>query len=343
VKGILLERCGPPSVLRLSELPDPEPESDEVRVRVRAIGVNYAEVLSRRGLYGWAPARPYILGMEAFGEIEALGPDARHRGLGEAVVVGAQHGCYAEAVCVPARQARPAVRGFSPEENAAFAVNFMTAWVALVEMARLRPTDRVLVQAAAGGVGSAAVGLAKAFGCTVYGAVGSDAKLETVRGLGADAVVNYRMPGWDRQLRELAEGSGVDVVLELVGGEVHRRSVELLAPLGRVVVAGFAESLTHRRWNPLSWWRMWRSAPRMGLPRMAERSHGLLASHLGYLLRETELVERLWNALLGFVTEHGLRPIVGATFPLEQAAEAHALMESRRSTGKIVLLPETAR
>ncbi|MBI4536971.1 MAG: zinc-binding dehydrogenase [candidate division NC10 bacterium] len=314
----------------------PEPGSGEVRVRLRAIGVNFAEVLSRKGLYGWAPKRPYILGMEGAGEIEGLGPGVTGRRIGEAVIVGAQHGCYAQQVCVSAHQALPAMPDFTLDENAAFAVNYLTAWVSLMEMARLRPTDTVLVHAAAGGVGTAAVQLAKALGCTVYGTAGADGKLGLVKRLGADAAVNYRTTDFETEVRRLTNGQGVDVVLETVGGEVYRKSLRLLAPTGRLVVTGFA-SLNLQKWNPLSWWRTWRAIPRAKVGEMAERSVGVLATHLGYLLPERERLAGIWGELVWFVKRHHIRPVVGSAFPFERMADAHALMESRRSTGKIVV------
>jgi NADPH2:quinone reductase len=307
-----------------------------VRVRIRTIGLNYAEVLSRRGLYGWAPPRPYVPGMEAYGTIDAVGPEAGRR-VGEPVIVGTQFGCYAEAVCVSQHQVLPALEGFSDEENAAFVVNALTAWVALVEMARLRPTDTVLVQAAAGGVGTAAVRIARAFGCTVLAGVGSDAKLDLVRGLGARRVVNYRREGWDRALREETGGRGVDVVLEVVGGDVYARSLELLAPAGRLVVAGFATYLGLRRWNPISLWRTWRAAPRVDVRRMAMRSNGVLATHVGYLLGQPERLLAIWQALRAFAAAHAIRPVVGASSAFDEMARAHALIESRSSTGKVVV------
>ena len=220
-------------------------------MRVEAIGVNFAEVLSRKGLYGWAPPIPYTPGMEATGTIELLGPSVEQRAIGDRVIVGAQHGAYAEKIVVPARQALPAIAGFTIEENAAIAVNYLTAWVALMEMARLRPTDRVLVTAAAGGVGTAAVQIATRFGCATAGLAGSEAKLETIRALGAESAMNYRRADFEERLRAAAERDPFDVVLELVGGEVFRAVWPVLAPFGRVVVAGFA-SLNLQWWNPLS-------------------------------------------------------------------------------------------
>lgn len=336
MRAIVLERHGGPEVLRVREVPDPVPGAGEVRVRVEAIGVNYAEVLSRKGMYGWAPAMPYTLGMEAAGTVDALGAGVEGRAVGERVIVGAQHGAYAERMVVPQRQALPAIGGFSTDENAALAVNYLTAWVALVEMARLRPTDRVLVTAAAGGVGTAAVQIATRFGCATVGMAGSDDKLEQIRALGAEAAVNYRRAGFQARLREAAGPEGFDVALEVVGGEVYRAVWPVLAPFGRVVVAGFA-SLALQKWNPLSWLRTWRDLPKADIRSLAPASAGLMATHIGYLLDDPPRLARVWSELMAFVTAHGIRPVVGATFTFDQMPEAHRLMESRRSVGKIVV------
>ncbi len=356
MKAWMLRRTGGPGVLRLEDVPDPEPGPGEVAVAVDAIGVNYAEVLSRKGLYGWAPDRPYVPGMECAGRIVALGEGVEGRAVGEAVICGTKHGAYAERVVVPAARALPAVQGFTVEENAAFAVNFMTAWVALVEMARLRDTDRVGITAAAGGVGTAAVQIAAARGCRVVGMAGTEEKLERVRALGARATAAYREPGFEarlddalRSLPDVGEGGwavpdgpgpvrGLDVVLEVVGGEVFRACRARLAPFGRIVVAGYAE-LNYTLWNPLSWWRAWRGAPRLDVTRSAEDSVGMLATHVGYLLPDEARLQALWGELGAFVRAHGLRPVVGATYPFEALPEAHAFMESRASVGKIVVVP----
>lgn len=336
MKAIVLDRHGGPEVLRVREVPDPAPGVGQVRVRVEAIGVNFAEVLSRKGLYGWAPAMPYTPGMEAAGTIDALGTGVEGRAVGERVIVGAQYGAYAERIVVPERQALPAVPGFSTEENAAIAVNYLTAWVALMEMARLRPTDRVLVTAAAGGVGTAAVQIAARFGCATVGLAGSDEKLDQIRALGAEAAVNYRSPGFEARLREAAGPARFDVVLEVVGGEVFRAVWPVLAPFGRVVVAGFA-SLALQRWNPLSWLRTWRDLPKADIRSLAPASAGLMATHVGYLLDDGPRLARVWGELMAFVAAHDIRPVVGATFSFGEMGEAHRLMESRRSVGKIVV------
>jgi len=334
MKAYILNKVGSADVLKISELNSPQVGPGQVRVRVETIGLNYAEIQSRKGLYGWAPKRPYIPGMEAFGKIEALGEDVSHLEVGTPVIVVGQFGCYAEEVVVPVSQILPAFEKFTPAENAAFAVQFMTAWVALFEVCRMRATDRVLIQAAAGGVGSAAVQLAKALGCEVFGTSSLDSKLDLLRKLGVDHPINYHTQDFAEYIRNT--GQGVDVVLEVVGGEVFRKSLDLLNPFGRLVVIGFA-SLNLNKLNPLSWWKTWKDIPRVKIDAMATASQVVGASHLGYLLKDSPRLMKLWGDLSSYTLEHDLKPIVGHEFKFEEMADAHRLMESRKSHGKIVM------
>lgn len=334
MRAVELRATGRPSVLAPSDLPEPVPGAGEVRVRLDYTGINYAEILSRKGLYTWAPERPYILGMEGAGVIDDVGDDVDPAQVGRQVMVGTQFGCYAEKVVVPEERAIPAVESFTMEENAAFPVNYMTAWVALVEMARVGEGDRVVVTAAAGGVGTAAVQLAARLGCEVYGLVGSREKLDLVRSLGAVEALSYGDSDCFQRLRALS--GGADVVLETVGGRVYRESQSLLNPFGRIVVAGFA-SLDPKRWNPLSWWRTWRDLPRARVGELAEASTGVMATHLGYLLNEPARLQAIFGRLRAFVADMEIKPVVGRVFPFEEVAAAHAFVESRASVGKVLL------
>lgn len=177
MKAILLKKSGKPEVLRPEEAADPVPAKGEVLVRMHYTGINYAEILSRKGLYGWAVKRPYILGMEGSGIVESVGEGVEASRVGQRVMVGTQFGCYAEKIAVPQERAITALDQYSMEENAAFLVNFMTAWVSLFSLAKLQKNEKVLITAAAGGVGTAAVQLAAESGCKVYGLAGSAEKL----------------------------------------------------------------------------------------------------------------------------------------------------------------------
>ncbi|HEX8173306.1 MAG TPA: zinc-binding dehydrogenase [Thermoanaerobaculia bacterium] len=328
MRAVLLTRYGGPEVLRIVDVPAPEPRPGEVRVKIAAFGINFAEVLSRRGLYGWAPPLPYILGMEACGTIDALGEGVTSHRIGDRVIAGAKFGTYAESICIPAEQALAPPRGYSDIERAAFIVNYLTAWIGLMEMARLRASDTLLVTSAAGGVGSAAVQLGAKLGARVIGAAGKG-KQDVVRRLGAQLALDYTQPDWDAQLE------GVNVVLEMAGGDVYRAALRRLAPMARVVLAG-ASGAAPRTRNPVARLAALRNLPRPSIFDMLRRSYGLMSFHVGWLL-ETHAVDAQWRALVRFVEEHGIRPVVGEEFAFEDIAAAQRALEEKRNIGKVVV------
>jgi NADPH2:quinone reductase len=335
MQAYLLTTSGRPETLKVHEVSKPEPKEDEVLIKTEAIGINYAEILSRKGQYQWAPKKPYIPGMEAYGRVEAVGKNVKSPKVGDQVICGNQYGTYAEYFCTKSWLAFPAITGFTPEENAALLVNFMTAWVALVKLGRLEKGEKVLIHAGAGGVGSAAIKLAKAMGCEVFATAGSDEKVKVMEKLGADIPINYRKHDFTGYLNEKGVNA-VDFVLEVVGGEVFRKSIELLNPFGRLVVAGYA-SIPLKKWNPLTWWQTWKDAPKAQVMDMAKKSIGLYATHIGYLTANEDVAQQVVKEMYDFVSKHQLRPLVGQTFIFDQMAEAHAFMESRKSVGKIIV------
>jgi len=336
MKVIVLRKHGDPKVLKVASVSEPHPGPGEVRVHIQSIGLNYAEILSRKGLYIWAPKLPYILGMEAYGEIDEVGEGIKNRQVGEKVIVGSQCGSYSEKIVIREEQALPALDFYTADENAAFAVNYMTAWIALFEMARLRSSDSILIHAAAGGVGTAAVQLAKHYGCSVYGTASHNQKLKLLLDLNIDGAINYKTQAFKEEILHSTDGKGVDVILETVGGDVFRKSLELLQPFGCLVVAGIA-SIHLKKWNPISWIKTWYDLPRASFRHMAQKSYGVMAFHLGYILPHVERVHQIWEDLTAFIQKHNIHPVVGHTFAFEDMSKAHELMESRKSMGKIVI------
>ena len=341
MKSYILKKYGKPDVLKIVNCPEPVPGSEEIRVKIEKIGLNYAEVQSRKGLYGWAPKLPYTLGMEAFGYVDMIGESVNSRKVGERVIVGCQYGTYAEKIVIPVRQALSPIISFSDDENSAFAVNYLTAWVALMKVARLKSNDTVLVHAAAGGVGTAAVQIAKKFGCNVIGTASKNEKIEMLNKLGIDMAINYLHEDFEEVIKHKMNNNGVDVVLEVVGGDVFKKSMKLLNPFGRIVVAGFA-SLNLKKMNPISWVNTWKDIPRAKVADLAESSTGLLATHLGYLLNSGSLLREVWDELVTFTIKHGIKPIIGHRFEFDDLSKAHELMESRNSYGKIIISLPTA-
>lgn len=333
MKAYQLRKTGRPRVLKMEDIPEPTPEAGSIKVKVAAIGINYAEILSRKGQYSWAPKKPYVMGMECYGEVVELGAEATRFKVGDKVIVGKQYGTYAEYTCAPEHLCFPAFDGFTPEENAAYLVNFMTAWVALKKLCRVEAGERVLIQAAAGGVGTAAVQIAHALQCDVYGTASQDEKLSLIKELGGKPV-NYRTHDFYETINQ--DGGPIDCVLETVGGEVYKKSMKLLAPFGRLVVIGFA-SMNLKLWNPFSWVKTYLDAPKVNMMKMATESKGVYASHIGYLTENEALTGAIWEELFSFVKTHNLKPIVGRVFDFSDLPEAHAFMESRNSIGKLVV------
>ena len=334
MQAYILKSSGKPSVLKLTEVPDPVPGKGEVLIQMKYIGINYAEIMSRKGLYGWAPKRPYILGMEGSGVITEAGDGVEKERIGQEVMVGTQYGCYAEKIVVPQERAIPCIPDYSLEESAAFLVNYMTAWMALFELAKIQKNEKILISPAAGGVGTAALQLASKLGCEVYGLAGSQEKINYIKTLGGKEGFNYReIDCFDKLIKET---NGIDVIVEMVGGKIYKESFKNLNPLGRLVVIGFA-SFDIKWWNPVSWYKTLRDIPRMKIMPLAEKSAGIMASHLGYLLKNPDLMMKVYHRLKEFIIEKNIKPEIGKTFSFDQAAQAHEFIESRKSTGKIIL------
>jgi NADPH2:quinone reductase len=305
VRAAVLQGVGGPEQLVVEEVPEPEGGEGIVVVDVRAAGVNFADVLVRLGTYPQAPELPTVLGSEIAGEVDG------RRVMG--FVAGG--GGYAERVAVERRWLLPLPESASFAEGAAFPMAFITAWIPLTELVRIAFGARVLITAAAGAVGTAAVQVVKALNGAPVAAVGSDAKLELPRSLGAVEAVTYE---------QIGDLDPVDVVFDLVGGDVFAGSLSLVKPLGTAIAVGYSGGM----WQELN------------PAKLVGRNIGVHGFYLGRLMgREPERVARAAQDVLRLWDGGVVRPIVGAEFPLAEAAAAHSLIETRQSIGKVVLIP----
>ena len=303
MKAVLLREPGGPEQLEHTDLPDPVAGDGQVVVRVRAAGVNYADVLIRQGRYPQPPPLPTVPGSEIAGEVD-----------GRRVIAMPPGGGYAEMVAVDAEALVPLPDGASFEEGASFLLTFLTAWIPLTRQVRIESGSVVLVHSASGGVGSAAVQVAKHLGARVVATASTDEKREVALDLGAEEAFGYGD----------FEGVRADVVFDVVGDDVFTRSLGVLNPLGTLLAIGFAGG----------WWEPLDPAPLVG------RNLGVVGFYLGRLMRHRpELVHAAVNELVALWEAGALRPLVGSTFPLAEAAAAHRLMEERRHVGKVVLVP----
>lgn len=305
----------------LVDLPRPRPGTGEVLVRVKACGLNYSDALQRQGLYLGGPRPPFVPGIEAAGVVERSGAPTLLP-IGTRVALVAAGGLHAEwAVARPADCIRlPDSMSFT--EGAAFPVQYLTAYHALTTVARAAPGETVIVHAAGGGVGTAAVQIARLLGLTVVATASTEEKRTRTRALGATRAVGY--DGFVEAARDLTGGRGADIILDSVGGEVLRRSLGVLRPLGRVVVVGATSG----------------TGASIDTVRLLFRSHGILGFHLSALLRDPELVRESVDRLLGWVERGSLRMQIGEEIAFTEIRRAHRLIASRDRYGKIVLVWE---
>jgi NADPH:quinone reductase len=316
---------GGPDVLRIASGPVPRPGTGEVLIRTTAAGLNRADLLQRRGHYPPPPGASPILGMEVSGHIARLGPGTSSRWqAGDAVCALLAGGGYAEYCAVPEGQCMPVPAGVSIRDAAALPEAVITVWANLFEPRRLFPGDLFLVQGGSSGIGTMAIQMARAFGVRVVTTAGSDEKCSFCLGLGAEAAVNYRTQDWAAELARWAQPHGVDAILDMIGGDYFPRHIELLATGGRLVhIATSHGSQVTADLRVIMLKRLLITGSTLRSRSVTEKSS---------LARSVE--RELWSM---FITGQ-LRPVIDSAFPLEQAAEAHRLMESGRHTGKIILV-----
>jgi synaptic vesicle membrane protein VAT-1 len=338
MRQVLIPRIGGPEVLTLRELPDPEPAPGELRVRVQQSGVNFADVMARVGLYPDAPPLPAVVGYEVSGEVDALGEGTTGFAIGQRVIAMTRFGGYADVVCVPINRvvAMPEALGF--EQAAAVPVNYLTAWLMLIELGALAEHHTVLVHAAAGGVGQAALQICRWKGAKVI-ASASAAKHDRLREQGVLACIDSRAGNLVEAVRGHTEGRGVDIVLDANGGRSFRDGYDLLAPLGRLFMFGISSFAPGRKRSLIAAARGVLTMPRFGSIRLMNDNRGVFGVNLGHLWNEGALLRRALGEIISHCAAGRFVPTVDRSFSFEQAADAHAHLQGRGSFGKILLHP----
>ena len=324
--AVEISHPGGPEVLRIADRPTPEPAPGEVLVQVRAVGVNRPDILQRLGKYPPPPGASDIPGLEVAGTVQAAGP-ARDTPIrwsaGDAVCALLAGGGYAQYCTVPAEQCLPIPSGLDFVAAAAIPETYFTVWTNLFHRGRLQKGETLLVHGGASGIGTTAIQLARACGATVYATAGSREKCTACERLGAAQAINHRTMDFVIALQELTGGAGVNVILDIVGGDYLRRNIEVLAVEGRLIQIGLLGGATSE----------------IDLARLMQRRLTVTGSTLrirtvaekGAIARELE--QHVWPLL---ASRH-IAPVVHTTFPLERAADAHRLLESGKVIGKLVL------
>jgi NADPH:quinone reductase-like Zn-dependent oxidoreductase len=343
MRAVVITKHGGPEVLRVEERPDPPVGAGEIRIAVKAAGINFADMMARSGVYPDAPPLPAVVGYEVAGEVESVGDGVRKYKVGDRVLAGTRFGGYAELVSVPAEgQVLKLPDALSFEQGAAFPVNYATAYAGLIMMGGLRKGDRMLIHAAAGGVGIAAIQIAKDVGAEVFGTA-SASKHAAIVEQGCDHPIDYRSTDFAKEVARITNGEGVDVIMDAIGPSSFKRSYRSLRPGGRLIMFGLSEVQTGEK----------RDIPALvkGLARMPGatipwwKSLALMNENKGIfglnMLKwwDTEGLDRALNPLDKYLQKGKLVPVVAESFPFERAGEAHRYLGEGRNIGKVVLTP----
>jgi NADPH:quinone reductase-like Zn-dependent oxidoreductase len=334
MRAVWIPQPGPPEVLELREGPDPVAKADQVLVRVHASGVNFADVSARLGVYPDAPPPPCVVGYEVAGVVEEVGAQVRGLSRGDRVVALTRFGGYADRVAIPVRQvfSMPATMTF--EEAATIPVNYLTAILMLRRFGNVREGERVLVHAAAGGVGVAAIQLCRLAGAEVIGTA-SASKHATLKQMGVAHCIDYRTEDFEEGVQRVTAGRGVDIVLDATGA--FRKSYRCLAPLGRLVCFGLSQASSGMAPSRLRALAAVARLPWFHPIKLMNDNKAVIGVNLGHLWDHIEMLRREMTGLLADYEAGRIKPIIAKTFPLAEAAKAHRFLQERQNVGKVVL------
>ena len=338
MKAIALTKFGNASeAFQTVERPIPEPSPTQVLIKVEAFGLNFADVMARRGLYQDAPPLPAVLGYEVVGRVERVGTNVTQVGVGDRVIAFTRFGGYAEYVVAEELAVATIGDQLTAGQATALVTQYCTAYYCAEEMVRLQPGDHVLIQAAAGGVGTALVQLAKLRGCVVYGTAGSDAKIEHIKKQGVDYPINYRTKDFVDEIKRLRGDAGVDVVFDSLGGESFRKGSKILGAGGRIVGFGGSEAIGR---GP-KWMTMARLGMQFGIIHPAFLMMSCKAVIGVNMLRIGDkkplVLQRVLRAVIALFDSGKIRPIAEKEYSASDIAKAHEDLEMRRSIGKIAV------
>ena len=323
MRAIAITKPGGPEVLQPIERAMPQPGPGEVLIEVHAAGINQPDVLQRAGLYRPPPDACDLPGLEVAGRI--VEGDVSNSGfsIGDEVCALAPGGGYAQFCCVPVQHCLPIPSGLSMIEAAALPETYFTVWSNVFERGQLAPSESLLVHGGSSGIGTTAIQIASALGHTVYTTVGNESKAQACLDLGAQAAINYRNDDFVAKLKQLTDGRGVDVILDMVGGEYIARDIACLADDGRIVIIGLLGGV--QATLPLA---------QILLRRLTVTGSTLRPRSRAY---KADIAAALRSTVWPLIEAGKIRPVIAQTFPLKEASDAHRLMEGGEHIGKIVL------
>ena len=338
MRQIVMTKNGGVEVLKLHESDDPQPGKREVKISVKAAGINFADILARKGIYPDAPKKPCVVGYEVSGLIESVGEGVDPSMVGNSVIAVLRFGGYAEKVIAPASYVFEKPGSLSFEQGAAVPVNYLTAYQLLIVMGGLKRGDRLLIHNAGSGVGLAALDMAKYVGALPYG-TSSARKHEFLLSKGFMAMIDYRTGDWLKEAQKMTEEQGFDMIIDPIGGKNTKMSYRALARTGRLGLFGISTA-TQTKWSvKANLVKTVLKMPRFHPVRLMNANKGIFGVNIGHMWGIEEKMRPWMMEILKGVEQGWVKPHVDNIFPFEKAGEAHSYIEKRLNIGKVVLVP----
>ena len=338
MRAIVTTANGDVRVMKVEERPEPVAKNGQVVVRVKAAGLNFADILARQGLYPDGPPKPCVMGYEVSGIVDSVGEGVDGNLIGKSVIAMTRFQGQSELVAVSAEQIFEKPASLTFEAAAAIPVNYLTAWALLVVMGGLRKDEAVLIHNAGGGVGLAALDIAKHIGARTFGTA-SASKHEFLKQRGLGHAIDYRDQDWLPALMKLTNGRGVELAIDPLGGESWKQSYRALRATGRMGVFGMSTASASGIQGKLRAFKAVMQMPRFNPLGLMNRNKGVFGLNLGHMWKEGEKVRAWTQEIMRGVAEGWIRPHVDRAFRFDEIADAHRYMEERRNIGKVVLVP----
>jgi len=336
MKSVILTKYGAPEVLKVKEFEDIEPSNNQVRIKVHYAGINFAEIMARMKLYPGGPKPGAVLGGEVSGTIDKIGDDVQGLSVGEKVMGLSLNGSYSSQVCINADAIIPLPDNFNLDEAAAFPVTYITAYMMMFDLGNLQENDTFLIHGAGGGVGTAAIQLAKTKNIKIIG-TSSSWKHDRLIKMGVDKCIDYNTDDTEKEIMNFTNGKGVDLIIDPVGTKNWKLSYRVLAKMGKLIIYGDQNLVKGDKLKPIVAMKEMYSMPKYKPMDLMANNKAVMGYHLGRFKGHEWKVQRSIVNLIKLVNDNDLHPVIDSKFSFEDASKAHRHIQSRKNFGKVLL------
>jgi len=336
MKSIILTKYGAPEVLEVKEFENPEPLDNQVRIKVHYVGINFAEIMARMKLYPGGPKPGSVLGGEVSGIIDKVGKDVKGLNIGEKVMGLSLSGSYSSHVCIDKNSIIPLPDNFQLDEAAAFPVAFITAYMMIFDMGNLQEGDTFLIHGAGGGVGTAAIQLAKTKNIKIIG-TSSSWKHDKISKMGVDKCIDYNTDDTEKEIMDFTNGKGVDLIIDPIGAKNWKLSYRVLAKMGKLIIYGDQNLVKGDKLKPLVAIKEMYSMPKYRPMDLMANNKTVMGYHLGRFKGHEWKVQRSIENLIKLVNDNDIHPIIDSKFSYKEGPKAHRHIQNRKNLGKVLL------